>query len=263
MNLNLQAKAALVTGGSRGIGKAIALAFAAEGARVAICGRDERQLEQARDEIAAATRSEVICVKANTGKVNDIRRFITTAAKKFSRIDILVNNAGGGQQFGAIDEITDEEWEAQIQARLLGYLRAAREVIPVMRESGGGRIINIIGITGSEPGPRALLPSVINGALLTFTKALSKDLERDRISVTAISPAAVDTALTGEMIAALAVRAQTSPEEIRQSLQAALPQGRFASPEEIARIAVFLASDAAALVNGIVIPADAGKTAAV
>ena len=238
------------------------MALAAEGARVAICGRDERSLEQARDEIVEATRAEVICVKANMTRVNDIRRFINTAAKKFGRIDILINNAGAGQ-VGSIEEITDTQWEEQLELKLLGYIRTAREVIPFMRQNGGGRIVNIAGTAGQEPGPRTIVPAVINAGIITLTKALSKTFERDRIAVNAVSPGTTDTSLTTDMIASLAVRMQKSPDEVRQGMLDASPSGRIATPDDIARVAVFLASDAAGFINGVVLNVDAGKTAGV
>ncbi len=262
MNLNLQAKAALVTGGSRGIGKAIAMALAAEGARVAICGRDEVVLEQARDEIIAQTRAEVICVKANMAKINDIRRFISAAVKKFNRIDILINNAGGGPT-GDIDEITDETWEEYIQLKLLGYVRVAREALPYMRQNGGGRIINIAGTSGREPGSRHIMQGVVNAGIISFTKGLSRALERDKIVVNAVNPGTTDTQLTTKMIESLAAASQKNPDEIRQSLLSVLPFNRFATADDIARVAVFLASDAAAFINGVSVNVDAGKTAGV
>lgn len=238
------------------------MGLAAEGARVAICGRDERVLEQARDEIVEATRAEVICVKANMTRVNDIRRFFSTAHKKFNRIDILVNNAGA-RQIGTIEDITDGQWEEQIELKMLGYIRAAREVIPYMRQNGGGRIVNIADIAGREPSPQNIAPTVINAALIAMTKTLSKSLERDRIVVNAVCPGATDTMLTTEEIASLAVRTQKSPEEIRQGMIESSPLGRLAAPDEIARVAVFLASEAAGFINGVALNADAGKTAGV
>jgi NAD(P)-dependent dehydrogenase (short-subunit alcohol dehydrogenase family) len=259
MNLNLQGKAALVTGGSRGIGKAVALALAAEGVRVAICGRDERILQQAVEEIQAQTRAEVVPIKANMSKLNDIRRFISTAAKKFNRIDILVNNAGAGH-IGDINTITDEEWQDQIELKLLGYIRAAREVIPLMLTGGGGRIINIIGMAGREPSRYFTLPGVTNAALMNFTKSLAKTLENDHISVNGINPGTTDTPLAEQITAALSALTTKPAEEIKQSVAASFPHGRIASPDEIARVAVFLASDMASFLNGVIINVDDGRT---
>ncbi len=258
MNPGIQGKVAIVTGGSRGIGKATALALAAEGARLALCARDETALKQTAEEIQIHTHADVLAVKANMTRVNDIRRFVDAAMKKFNRIDILVNNAGGAY-VGGIFRATDEDWEYHIQLKLLGYIRMAREVIPHMKAGGGGKIINVVGTAGREPAPHYLLPGVTNGALLNFTKSLSRELEADKITVNCINPGTTNTPLTEETFKTLAGMAQKTPEEIRKSAEAHSPRGRLASPEEVAGIVLLLASDAANIINGISINADAGK----
>jgi NAD(P)-dependent dehydrogenase (short-subunit alcohol dehydrogenase family) len=259
MSTGIQGKVVLITGASKGIGKAIALAMATEGARAALCARDELQLKQAADEIHAATHAEVVAIKTNVTKLNDVRRFVETAIKKFGRIDILVNNAGG-TQIGGIFKITDEEWEYNIQLKLLGYIRMAREVIPHMKNNDGGKIINIIGMAGKEPNALYMVPGVTNAALLNFTKSLSKELEGDHILVNGVNPGTTDTPLTEETFKSLAVLTQKTLEEVRQNVVASTPQGRIATADEVAKIVVFLASDAANYVNGISINVDAGKS---
>lgn len=262
MTTGLQGKVALITGASKGIGKAIALAFAEEGVRLALCARDEQQLKLTADEIQIHTHADVIAVKANMTKLNDIRRFISAAEKKFDRIDILVNNAGGAH-VGGIETTTDEEWEYHIQLKLLGYMRTAREVIPIMKKNNGGKIINIVGTAATEAGSHFMVPGVTDAALLSFTKTLSKELGPEKIFVNSINPGTTDTPLTVETIKLLAERSQKTPEEVRQAMIAASPQGRLATPEDVAKIAVFLASDASNFMNGISMNVDAGKTSAV
>jgi len=262
MTTGLQGKVALVTGGSKGIGKAIALALAAEGVRLALCGRDERELKLAADEIQIHTHADVIAVKANTTKLNDIRRFVETAARKFNRIDILVNNAGGSH-VGGLATTTDEEWEYQIQMKLLGYVRVAREVIPHMKKSGGGKIINLAGISGREPAPLFMVPGMMNAALLNFTKTLSKELEPHRIQVNAVNPGTTDTPLTAETFRALAELFQKTPQDMRKTASELSPQGTLATPNDIASVVLFLASDLSNFVNGISINVDAGKISGV
>jgi 3-oxoacyl-[acyl-carrier protein] reductase/bacilysin biosynthesis oxidoreductase BacG len=262
MTTGLQGKVALITGGSRGIGKAIALALASEGVRLALCARDERELKLAADEIQIHTHADVIAVKANTAKLNDIRRFVETAARKFNRIDILVNNAGG-IHIGGIETTKDEEWEYQIQMKLLGYIRVAREVLPHMKKTGGGKIINIIGVTARETAPLFMVPGVTNAALLNFTKTLSKELEPHHIQVNAINPGTTDTALTAETFRALAELFQKTPQEMRKTTSEISPQGTLASPHDIANCVLFLASDLSNFVNGISINVDAGKVSGV
>ena len=259
ISTGLQNKVALITGASRGIGKAIALAFAAEGARLAICARDERMLSQAVDEIQHASHADVIGVKANMTKLNDIHRFVDAAVKKFDRIDILVNNAGGAH-IGGILGTTDEEWEYHIQLKLLGYIRMAREVVPCMKKNGGGRIINVVGMAGKEPSVPLMVPGVTNAALLNFTKSLSRELEGDHIAVNSVNPGTTDTSLTQETLAAIGKLSSTTPDEVRQSIDASFPYKRMATVDDVAKVVVFLASDAANFINGISINIDAGKS---
>jgi len=258
MHTGLQGKVVLITGGSKGIGKAVALAMAEEGARLGLCARDERRLKLAADEIQIRTHADIVAVKANVTKVNDIRRFVDTVIRKFSHIDILVNNAGGAH-IGGISTTTDEEWEYHIQLKLLGYIRMAREVIPHMKTNGSGKIINIVGTTGKEPGPLYMVPGVTNAALLSFTKSLSKELEQFRIHVNSVNPGTTDTPLTEETFHALAEIFQKTPVEVRASASEFSPQGAIATPEDIAKAVLFFASDLSNFVNGTSLNVDAGK----
>ncbi len=258
MNTGLQGKVVLITGASKGIGKAIALAFAEEGARLALCARDERELKLVTDEIQIHTKADIIAIKANTMKLNDIRRFVNATVKKFNHIDILVNNAGGAH-IGGIFQTTDEEWEYHIQFKLMGYIRMAREVIPHMKKNGNGKIINIIGTAGKDPNPLYMVSGVTNGALINFTKSLSKELELDHITVNSVNPGTTDTPLTEETFKSLAKIFQKTPDEIRKSAAELSPQGQIAAPEDIAKAVLFLSSDSANFINGISINVDAGK----
>jgi NAD(P)-dependent dehydrogenase (short-subunit alcohol dehydrogenase family) len=255
----LQGKVALITGASRGIGRAVAEQFAAQGARIAICARNEEDLRRTADEIRSQTRADVLAVKANLARLNDIRRFVGSAMKKFSRIDILVNNAGGAH-VGGLLATDDEVWEYHLQLKLLGYVRMAREVVPHMKAGGGGRIVNIVGMAGREPGPLEMIPGATNAALLSFTKTLARELQPDSIAVNAVNPGTTDTPLALETFRSLAAATGRTPEELRLAAEQASGQGRLASPEEIAGAVTFLASDAARFVNGTSLNVDAGKS---
>ncbi len=257
MNTGITGKVAVITGASKGIGKAVALALAAEGARLAVCARDERTLKAAADEIQAHTHADIVAVKANTMKLNDIRRFVAAAEKKFGRIDILVNNAGGWH-VGGIFDTTDETWEYHLQMKVLGYIRMAREVIRHMKVNGGGSIVNIVGIAAREPATMHMVPGVTDAAVLNFTRSLSKELAADRIRVNAINPATAETPLTDEILRSLSAILQKSPEELRRSTEQSL-QGKLIDPQDIAQAVVFLVSDAARAITGISLNVDAGK----
>jgi 3-oxoacyl-[acyl-carrier protein] reductase/bacilysin biosynthesis oxidoreductase BacG len=256
----LEGKVVLITGGSGGIGRAVASALAAQGARLAICGRDELRLQETADELRASVRADIISVKANVTKLNDIRRFVSAAMSKFGRIDILVNNAGG-LHVGGILQIPEEDLEHHIQLKLLGYIRTSREVVEHMKATGGGKIINIIGTTGKEPNPLFLLPGVINAALLNFSKSLSKELEKDRITVNSVNPGTADTPLAEETFKSIGSLSGKSAEEVRLQTSRSNKLGRIGSPAEVANAVLFLASEAASFINGISINVDAGESA--
>ena len=259
MKANLQGKVVVITGASKGIGKSAATMFAAEGARLALCSRDEKTLALAADEIRAQSHADVLTMKANMTKTNDIHRFIAAAIKRFDHVDILVNNAGGAH-IGGILATTDEEWEYHLQLKLLGYIRMAREVIPFMKTHGGGKIINVVGMAAKEPNPLYMVPGVTNAALLNFTKSLSKELEKDHITVNSINPTTTETPLTEETFVKLAGFFQKTPDEVRRTALSSMPDGKIAAPEDIANVILFLASDAASNLNGISINVDAGKS---
>lgn len=257
MYKGITGKIAIITGASRGIGKAIALALASEGARIAICAREETDLKIAADEIRVNTHTDVISLKANTMKTNDIHRFVGATVKKYGRIDLLVNNAGEAH-VGGVFTTTDEEWEHHIQLKLLGYIRMCREVAQHMKSSGGGRIINIVGTTGREPEPLSMVQGVLNGALLNFTKSLSKELASDRITVNCINPATTDTQLSESIFKSLSAILRTPADELRQKVTRML-NGSLIRTEDIAQAVLFLASDAAKSISGTSITIDAGS----
>ena len=146
---------------------------------------------------------------------------------------------------------TDEDWENHLQLKLLGYVRMVREVVPHMKAVGGGRIVNVAGMTAHEPDVHFLLPGVLNAALLNFTKALSKEFEADCIFVNAVNPASVETSLLRDDIATLAQNAGKSVDKMRQWFSDLSSQGRIATGEDVAKVVVFLASDAAGQTTGV------------
>ncbi len=256
MYQGIAGKVALVTGGSRGIGKAIAIGLASEGARLAICARDEAELKITVDEIRVQTHTDIIGVKANVMKLNDIRRVVNAAVKKYSHVDILINNAAG-LHIGGLLTTSDETLEDHIQTKLLGYIRTAREIIPYMKSVGGGKIINITGVEAKEPAPLFMLPGIINAAITNFTKSLSKELANDKIAVNCVSPATADTSLSAAAFQALAAISGKSMEEAR-AMAIRSVNGSLIDPQDIANIVLFLVSDLAKAITGTSITVDAG-----
>ncbi|RCK74584.1 MAG: 3-oxoacyl-[acyl-carrier protein] reductase [Ignavibacteriae bacterium] len=257
MNTGLHGKTAIVTGSSKGIGKAIALAFANEGVRLTLCARNENLLTQTENEIKDRFHTEVISIKANVAKLNDIKRTVNKTLNKFKRIDILVNNAGS-LAYGGIDEFDDKLFEEHLFTRLLSAIRFAKEVIPIMKRQGGGKIINIAGINGVFPEQKFLINSMINGAILNFTRALALELASDKINVNAVNPFYTNTEQTIQIFNSLAVKENIPYEEIINRFSKIVPMSRFASPDDVAFAVVYLASDSANFLTGISINVNGG-----
>ncbi len=163
MDLKLKSKTALVTGGSEGIGKAIALALAQEGVEVAICARRKEPLEAAAKEIATATKRKVIAIPADLTKDEDAKNFVTKAHAGLGRIDIMVNNAGSSPG-GVLETLTEADWAQSLQLKFMGYVRCLRYALPLMVAQGGGRVVNLIGNDGVKPSYWEIAPGAADAA---------------------------------------------------------------------------------------------------
>ena len=259
MNLDLSGKVALVTGGSQGIGRAIAVGLAAEGARIAVCARNVTALDSAASDAKAAGAADVVLIPADLSRQDEVTRVVDATRDRFGRIDILVNNAGAIRG-GAFLDIPDEQWLGDWSLKLLGYVRMARAVFPIMRAQGGGRIINIVGAAARNPTATYLPGGAANAALVNFTKGLADLGAPSNILVTAISPAATRTARWDSIMAQQAAAAGKTPAQMQADAERAYPLGRIATPEDIADLVCFLASARASFITGICITVDGGAT---
>ncbi|MFQ5879682.1 MAG: SDR family oxidoreductase [Dehalococcoidia bacterium] len=258
MELGLRGKGALVTGASRGIAWEIARALAAEGVSVAICSRHQEEIEAAAREIEEATGSTAVPIVADMARPDDIRRFVEGAAQQLGRIDILVNSAFV-PRFGSLLDLPDEAIVEAFEAKLLGYARAALAALLHMRRQGGGRIINIAGGSGRQPGPN-IMPGMVNAAIVNLTKAMAEDLAPEKITVNAISPGLVNTQRWQGIQARMAQEQGVTPEEVYQRLASGIPMGRLGREGDIAAVAVYLASERASYITGAHITVDGGST---
>lgn len=256
MDLGLNGKVAIVTGGSEGIGRAAAIRLAAEGAKVAICARRQGPL----DEVAATIRAaggEVTAVSVDVMSAEALKAFIDGVAAKYGRIDILVNNAGTSisKHFGEIDDAT---WHLDLELKLMGAVRGCRAAIPYMQKQGGGRIVNITTIGGKQPRPSSTPTSVTRAAGLALTKALSKDYAKDNILVNTVCIGLIKSGQHEKR----ADKAGT-PREVyyaEKAKAAGIPLGRFGEAAEAANVIAFLASDAASYVTGTSVNLDGGTS---
>ena len=254
MKLNLQGKVAIVTGGTRGIGRSTAVLFAAEGAAVVVVARGRERLDAVVAEIGKAG-GRVVGVQADVSKQEDCARVVTEALAAFGQVDILVNNAGATSR-GAFESVTDASWQADFDLKLFGAIRLMRLTIPLMRKQGGGRIINITNIGAKQPAAQSMPTSVSRAAGLAMTKALSKELAPDKILVNTVC---IGLIRSGQH-ETKAAKAGRDLEELYVEMGKGIPLGRVGLAEEVANVIVFLASDAASYVTGTSINLDGGTS---
>lgn len=260
MDLGLKGKMAVITGGSEGIGRAIASSLAREGARVAICARRWELLQKVARDIEGATGSEVLPVRADVSKREELEDFINTVLAKFQRIDILVNNAGrsGSMPF---DVATDEKWQEDLDLKVFAAVRTARLVIPYMKKQGGGRIVNITHVGGKQPGAKTVPTSVTRAAGIALTKALSKEYADANILVNTVCVGWIKSAQWERRWKA--GTAGLSWEEFCRLQARDVPLKRMGEAEEVGDLVAFLVSERAGYITGASVNIDGGRSAVV
>ncbi len=259
MDLNLVGKKALVTGGSRGIGRAIARELAREGCDVAIAARNFEALAATAGEIASETGRSIHPVVVDTGDSEFVRRAVREANAKLDGIDILVNNAArplGRAPVTGIEGLEDEQFNQDVNVKVLGYLRCARAVAPIMKARGWGRIINISGLAARSSG--AIVGSIRNISVSALTKNLADELGQHGINVTVIHPGATRTEATEQMLAERAAANGTTIADEETNMHDANSVKQIIDASDIAYIAAFLASPRSIAINGDAIAAGGG-----
>ncbi len=263
MDLQLKGKRAVVTGGSRGIGKATARQLAREGCDVAICARNEGPLRASAEELAKETGRKIMPIVADTLSVSDIKRFVSGAADALGGIDILVNSAArvGGTP-GTIETVSDTDVLRDFEEKVLGYLRMAQAAVPYMKQAGWGRIVNISGGAGRAPGMN-VSGGVRNIGVANLTRSMANGLGAHGINVTCVYPGLTLTETTKDRYAAQAQREGKTLEQVMQAAADGTLIKRLVSAEDVANLVTFLCSPLAVGVNGEVIAVNGGASAEV
>ena len=273
----LDKKVVVITGGSRGIGRATAELCAAAGASLALCGRTEATLKTAADELGKAHGVPVLAQTADILDTASVSRFIAAVGERYGRIDVLVNNAGESSQRevdgvhwpvnavdavsqplpkGRFEAITDDEWRGALEQKLLGMIRATRAALPWMRRAGAGSIVNITSIKGKQPPPRVVTSGVAWAAAMNLSKGLSLELASDNIRVNVVSVGGI---MTEQMEAG---RQKWAPEKSLEAFLAPrvanIPLARLGTVEEVAQAIFYLASPLSSYITGQYLAIDGG-----
>ncbi len=251
---SLKGKTAVVTGGSRGIGKAVAQGFAKAGARVAITSRKIDDLRNVAAEVKAFG-GEAFPVQAHLAKMEDIKKMVSAVMEKFGRIDVLFNNAGSSPAMGSVLDSDERLWETIINLNLKGLYFTSQAVARIMKEQGGGKIINIASIDGFRPEPGVSVYSISKAGVRMITRAFAAELAPYNIQVNTIAPGPISTKMLDSHWFHL------PPDQARKEKEAmakVTPMGRIGEPDEIAGAAIYLASDASSYTTGTEIVIDGG-----
>lgn len=250
MNLGLQHKVAIVTGGSRGLGKGIALALAREGCHLSICARQAAALADAAAEMRAHNVT-VLPLALDLSRADQVTPLVEQTLQQFGRIDILINNVGGNRR-GEFAATTDQDWQDIIDLNLLAQVRLSRAVVPHMRRQGGGAIIFISSIFGRESGGRGLsIYNTTKSAVISLAKIMAVELAPQNIRVNSVAPGSIR--FPG---GSWDKRCQQDPQGMAEFVQREMPLGRFGTVEEVADVVTFLVSERASLVTGACLNVD-------
>jgi len=249
---SLDGKVVIVTGASRGIGRAIALRLAQAGASVVVSSRKLENVQPVADEIVAAG-GQALAVQAHVGTAGDVAALVAQAVETFGRVDVAINNAATNPHFGPLLTADEGQWDKILDTNAKGAFRVCKAVVPLMEAQGGGKIINLTSVAGLRPSPGMGMYGISKAAIIMLTQVLAAELGRANIQVNAIAPGVIKTRFSQMLW-------QTP--QIAEPLLRSLPLGRFGEAEDVAGLALYLASPAADYVTGAVFVVDGGMNIA-
>jgi len=249
---SLEGKVAMITGASRGIGRAIGLRLAQAGAKVVVSSRKLENVQAVADEITAAG-GEALAVQAHVGRTDDVAALVARTVETFGRVDVVVNNAATNPHFGPLLSADEGQWDKILDTNAKGVFRVCKAVVPHMRAQGGGKIINLASVAGLRPSPGMGVYSISKAALIMLTQVRALELGHSNIQVNAIAPGVIKTRFS---------RVLWQTPQIAEPVLDSLPLGRFGEPEDVAGLALYLASPASDYVTGAVFVVDGGMNVA-
>ncbi len=256
LDLGIEGRIAIITGGSDGLGRATAARLAAEGCKVVICARRAEHLNMAAEAIAEETGGEVLAIPADVSRAADIDALVEGTLRRFNGVDIVINNAGKSAA-ASLEETDDATWQEDIDLKIMATVRLCRRTIPIMRERGGGAIVNATIIGGKAPAARSLPTSVSRAAGINLTKSLANEYAADKIRVNTVCIGLLKSAQWDRRAG------NRSVEDLYQEMSAKVPLGRIGEAEEYADLVAFLVSDRAAYITGTSVNIDGGMSAVV
>jgi 3-oxoacyl-[acyl-carrier protein] reductase len=258
MDMQLTDKVAMVTGASKGIGRATAEHLAAEGADLVISARTAEPLELSAKQISAKTGRQVVPVVGDMSKVADVELCVATALERFGRIDVLVTCAGSSPG-GLLEELTEEQWMASLNLKFMGYVRSVRAVIPHMRERGAGSIVLVVGNDGLKPSYWEMTAGAANAADINFASSVAEQYGRYGVRINTVNPGPVNTDRWDGLEKAFARDKKIDQERAHELAVSSIPFNRICRPDEVADLVTFLASPRSSFINGAHIPIDGAQ----
>jgi 3-oxoacyl-[acyl-carrier protein] reductase len=258
MDLGLKDKVVIVAASSQGLGRAAAERFAAEGARLAICSRDEKKIRSVADDLHTRFKTDVVAEALDVADPASVERFCRGVAERFGRIDVCVTNAGGPPSKDFLS-ITMDDWRRAVDMNFLSVVAFAREVIPQMQRNRWGRFITITSVAVKQPVPELIMSNAVRSAVVGLIKSLANQYGRDGILFHNVGPGYTDTERVKQLAAVKAKAGGVSEDEVKRQWASGSAVGRIGRPEEIADVIVWLASERASYLTGQTVLVDGGS----